>query len=572
MNKKILSIVLIICFFITPVSYVSAKGNNHPHASEIPGNEKFASSTDYVPSDGPSVSARAAIVMDIDTGLVLYEKNADNKMYPASTTKLMTALLALSNYNMNDELTVSSTALENIPTDATTMGLIAGEKITVRDLLSGLLLVSANEAANVLAEGISGNISSFASLMNQKATEIGCTSTHFANANGLHDNEHYTTAYDMALIARTVYQYSDFRNIVKSTYIQTNKTNMSSERDLWTSNQLLYDVNDFYCSYCTGGKTGYTEEAGECLVSYAEKNGMRLVTILFNCDNDERFYESKEIYEFIFNNYSYIKPLNDTILDNINTCTDASYLLNNYNTLLTHEMPRYSLDTNVGFTVRNTVSESDFTITPVINRNVLTGIAGYISVMYNNKEISRTDLYISARLDNISKAELKGSAKKTQVFLEVLKEHMINIILAGIIVVLLIIILILYKLFLKIRRPNVHHYSGKRKNNNIEKKSFNTKKSDNKKEIKSQSSDGNKDKMLKSRSIGDDNKDKSLKSQSISDTIDNLLNSQRSDVNKDKTLNSQSTSDTIDNLLNSQRSNKTLNSQNSDHIIEGKER
>ena len=466
MNKKIISSLLVLCIFIFPLSKmtVHADDSMRRHATDIPGNEDKHSTTNYVPSDAPNVSCSSGIIMDIDTGNILYEKNSEKKSYPASTTKLMTALLCLEDKSIYDTVKVSSSALKDIPENATTMNLIAGETISYEELLYGLLLVSANEAANVIAENVSGDISSFTDKMNTKAKELGCTDTHFSNANGLHNNDHYTTAYDMALIAANVYQNSDFRNIIKTTYHVVPKTDLSSERDLWTSNQSLYDSNDIYYKYCTGGKTGYTEEAGECLVSFAERNGIRLVAVLYNCDEDKRFKESKELFEFAFNNYTYIKPLENFDMSTAFTSENDTYLMTNYNNMLIHEMPDYSFNHTLGLTVRTDITVDKFTVTPVINQNINSSVAGYISVMYNNKELLRTDFI---RKCDLRKYIDKNASKESQTvkmkkhFKALFDENGLIIILSLVLVVLLIVLLILYKTLRKIKRPNVHHYSGR---------------------------------------------------------------------------------------------------------------
>ncbi len=477
MNKKIISLLLVLCICISPFCKMTAhaEDNNRRHASDIPGNEDKHSTTDYVPSDAPNVSCSSGIIMDIDTGNILYEKNSEKKSYPASTTKLMTALLCLEEKSIYDTVKVSSSALKDIPENATTMNLVAGETISYEELLYGLLLVSANESANVIAENISGNISQFAEKMNEKASELGCTDTHFSNANGLHDNNHYTTAYDMALIAANVYQNSDFRNIIKTTYHVVPKTDLSSERDLWTSNQSLYDSNDIYYKYCTGGKTGYTEEAGECLVSFAERNGIRLVAVLYNCDNDKRFNEAKQLFEFAFNNYTYVKPLENYDMSSSFALKNDSDLITNYNNMLIHEMPVYSFDSTIGLTVRTDITSDKFSITPVINQNINSNVAGYISVMYNNKELLRTDFVRKFRLSNY---DLRNTSKESSTvkikkqFKALFDENGLIIILSMVLVILLVLLLILYKTYRKIKRPNVHHYSGKNHINNENKSSI----------------------------------------------------------------------------------------------------
>ena len=179
--------------------------------------------------------APSAIVIEQSTGLVIYEKNADEVRYPASTTKILTVLLGIqwaeANGTMEDTVLVSENAV-NVPDDSTTLGLVAGEEINFHDLLVGTLLRSANEGANVIAETVSGSIPNFVQYMNEAVSAFGCTSTHFANANGLHDPDHYTTARDMAIIARAAMQNETFREIANTTSYAIAKTNKRRARTI----------------------------------------------------------------------------------------------------------------------------------------------------------------------------------------------------------------------------------------------------------------------------------------------------------------------------------------------------
>lgn len=172
-----------------------------------------------------NIHSDAAILMDYKTGTVLYSKASEEKMYPASTTKILTAILALEKCNLDDVVTVSKSAISSIPSGYSSAYLSEGEEISVNDLISVFLVHSANDAGYVLAEHISGSIDEFANLMNEKALEIGCKNTHFTNPSGIHDENHYTTAYDLALIAKYCMQNSKFRNIVSMKTCTINSTN-----------------------------------------------------------------------------------------------------------------------------------------------------------------------------------------------------------------------------------------------------------------------------------------------------------------------------------------------------------
>ncbi len=230
----------------------------------------------------PAVSSSRAILTDAKTGLVLYEKNAHQKAYPASTTKVMTAILALEKGNLDDMVEVSFNAVNSISYDSSKAGLFEGETFSLREMVYALLICSANDAANVIAEHIAGDIGSFVDMMNTRAAELGATNTHFVNTHGLHDTEHYTTAYDMALFARHALTLPEFREIVAMrSYVLEPTDKYEEKRYLNSTNHLLNPQSEYYYADAIGIKTGYTDEAMSCLVSASEtENGTYIAVIL----------------------------------------------------------------------------------------------------------------------------------------------------------------------------------------------------------------------------------------------------------------------------------------------------
>ena len=222
----------------------------------------------YADENDFNVDAKAAILIDSDSGKVLYEKNADEQCYPASTTKIMTALLAFEaidrgELSMDQVITVKQEALDSITDpEASTVYLAAGEEVPVKDLLYSIMLPSANDAANVMAVVVSGDVDTFVEKMNSRAKELGCTGTHFANPNGLHDDDHYTTARDMALIARECMKHEQFRKMASTGEYAMPATNYSQPRDLYTTDYMIRPGSGFYYEYANGIKTGYTSSAG----------------------------------------------------------------------------------------------------------------------------------------------------------------------------------------------------------------------------------------------------------------------------------------------------------------------
>ncbi len=260
-------------------------------------------------TENVEVTAPIAILMDGKTGKVLYEKEAYTRAYPASLTKMLTAIVVMDHCKLTDTVTYTDEALKGIQQGYVTASLIDGEELTVEDLLNLLLIPSANEIGNMLALHVSGSIEGFVELMNQKAQEISCKDSHFVNTNGTHDENHYTTAYDMALIGKCAMQYEPLREIVSKIYYELGDTNKytGKTRIYETTNGLLLNGNPAsYYKYAKGIKTGYTTPAGSCLASYAEKDGMELYVVVLKCEGaGERYPSIKNLYNYGFDTYSY---------------------------------------------------------------------------------------------------------------------------------------------------------------------------------------------------------------------------------------------------------------------------
>jgi len=258
----------------------------------------------------PNIASPSALLMDLNTGKMLYEKNINEKMYPASLTKVMTAILALENCELNEVATVSYNAVMSISSGYVIANLQIGEEVTVEQLLNVLLVGSANDSAVVLAEHISGSVEAFAELMNSKAKELGCTSTNFLNPYGAHDENHYSSAYDLALIAKYAMQNETFRSLVSKTSYKLPTTNKYNEEDRYftTTNALLYN-NEYYYKYATGIKTGFTTPAKNCLIASAKKGDLELLTVVLGADQNEeglsnRYLDTKNLFEYGYGNYT----------------------------------------------------------------------------------------------------------------------------------------------------------------------------------------------------------------------------------------------------------------------------
>lgn len=255
----------------------------------------------------PTIAAESAILIDANSKAILYEKNGYSKQYPASITKLMTALLAIENLNPNDTITFSTEAIFGIERGSSHIGLDVGEQITVDEALHGLLLMSANEVANGLAEAVSGSIENFANRMTLRAKELGAQNTNFVNPHGLHDANHYTTAYDMALIASYLAYNDYFLDIMQDTTYQISATNRVDEiRYLYQQHSMLNPTKNpkYYREDVIGGKTGFTDEARHTLVTIARRGETTLVAVVLKSDKATLYTDTAALLDYGFDSYN----------------------------------------------------------------------------------------------------------------------------------------------------------------------------------------------------------------------------------------------------------------------------
>ena len=245
-------------------------------------------------ANAPALDATAALLVSPESDMVLYEKNADEKRYPASTTKIMTALLTLENVSdLSVVVTAEASDFENVTSDSSNAGIKVGEQVTVKDLLYALMLPSANEAAYMLARHVGGSWEQFVDMMNERAAELGCTGTHFCNPCGLHEDDHYTTAHDLYLIAKEAMKDATFRDIVSTVQHRMAKTNLHEERIIYTTNQLIFSsFQPWSYANCLGIKTGHTSQAGNCFVGYAEYGDAKLFSVVLGCSDSSKEYPS----------------------------------------------------------------------------------------------------------------------------------------------------------------------------------------------------------------------------------------------------------------------------------------
>lgn len=340
---------------------------------------------DYWP-DAPETLSPGVILMEESTGTILYEKNSDEAHYPASITKIMTTLLALENGNLSDMVTFSDDAINN--TEGSGIARDYGEQMTLEQCLYGVMLESANECAYAVAEHVGGTVENFVDMMNAKAKELGCTNTHFANPHGLQDENHYTTAHDMALIAQAAYQNETFRIIIGTKMYTIPPTNKHAEETVLRNHHDMlctyHNANRKYLyPYCVGGKTGYTATANSTLVTYAEKDGMTLICVVMDTQSPNQFIDTVNLFDYAFDNFQVLNVAeNDTNYSAETTVDNGN--LNNIE-------PFVELDKDAVIVLPKTAEFSD-TSSSVEYNDSDPEIAGSITYTYAGRNVGKADI------------------------------------------------------------------------------------------------------------------------------------------------------------------------------------
>ncbi len=354
--------------------------------------------------DTPEVDSEAALLVDGDTGSILYAKNINEKRYPASITKVMTAMLTLEavdrgELSLDDVITAPSWTYEDVDSSASGADIQVGEQLTVEDLLYCTMLPSACEACNVLAYAVSGSISAFVDLMNQRAQELGMTDTNFVNTHGLHDDNHYTTAWDIYLMAKQAMTNDTFRKIVASGSYTVPATNMNEERVLYNTNALI--TNMYYSGYvyspAIGIKTGSTSQAGYCLLSAAEQDGRTEYCVVLGASLSPQadgsykrmnFADSTDLLEWGFENFS-----NKTLLDSTEPVIEIPVTLSDTDHVLLYPQGSISAlvsnDLDVDALDQTIELDADSVEAPVSEGQVL----GHLTLSYTDETTGETTVY-----------------------------------------------------------------------------------------------------------------------------------------------------------------------------------
>ena len=344
--------------------------------------------SEYWPQ-APETASPCVMVMEMNTGAVLYEKNVDEVHYPASITKIMTTLIAIEKGKMDDIVTFSADAVYKNEGDTSHISRDLEEQMTLEQCLYGVMLESANECAYAVAEHIGGgDVSKFVDMMNEKAKELGCTNTHFNNTNGLPDEQHYTSTRDMLLIARAAYENEEFRKITGTKVYVIPPTNKHAEETVLRNHHDMlctyHNANRKYLyPYCVGGKTGYTATANSTLVTYAEKDGMTLICVVMNTQSPNQFIDTVNLFDYAFDNFQVLNVAeNDTNYSAETTVDNGN--LNNIE-------PFVELDKDAVIVLPKTAEFSD-TSSSVEYNDSDPEIAGSITYTYAGRNVGKADI------------------------------------------------------------------------------------------------------------------------------------------------------------------------------------
>lgn len=392
----------------------------------------------------PDLVADAAIVIDAATGQILYEKNAQERKYPASITKILTIAIALEQgIDFNKTIEMSENSVWGVDRDSSLIGLDVGERVTLGDLVYATMVKSDNSCAYALAEYIAGDVESFAQLMNEKAAELGCEHTHFVTPNGLPDEDHYTTAYDMALITQYALQNETFRQVAGTLSYTVPATNLSDEtRPLWNGNKMINPSEPYYYEYCEGGKTGYTMASNNTLVTYAKKDGLELICVILDCDGAQYAYtDSRALYNYCYNNYTYFYPLSDFYFSSVKEDTeDTNVVLDNYYASLNHDMVDLNVDNSYALLVSKSMDTTKIEHIITLYDEPQENIIGEIRFQYDGESIGSTP--ITTTTPHLSSKIIQESGdKNTSSVWKTIGKVLIRIL---IVVVALSIVLLIY--------------------------------------------------------------------------------------------------------------------------------
>lgn len=437
MRTAFLKLFILLYIFSANISTVYAEKNTN--LSSIETSDEKTSLIDE--NTSLNIIAESAILMDASTGEILYEKNMHEQLYPASITKLMTVLLAFEYGKLDETVTFSEDAIFGIERNSSHIALDVGEQITLEQCLYAILLQSANEASLGVAEHIGGSKEGFAKMMNDKAKELGCKNTNFVNPNGLHDDNHYTSAYDMALIAKEVLKYDKFKEIISTLKYEIPPTNKQPEtRYLYAQHQMIKPPSIYVYEGCEGGKTGFTNQALNTLVTYAKRDNTELIAVVLKDTGANTYVDTKTLFDYGFENYETL------------TAFSADEFKTSENITQTYKKDTIDLGTlditakdNVYTTIKKSETAPEYTQKININKeNLVPTInegdsVGTLDIYNGDTLIGSSELTATKTIEAIPEAELDAQYK------EKLKETIFNVLKIVVIIALIIFIIFILK-------------------------------------------------------------------------------------------------------------------------------
>ena len=405
---------------------------------------------------GPSIGAEGAILMDADSGAILYAKNIHEKLYPASTTKILTTLIAAENCSLDEIVTFSHDAVFSVPIDGSKISIDEGEELTMEQCLAAILICSANEVSNAVAEHVAGSMDAFAAMMTERAKELGCVDSNFVNANGLHDDNHYTSAYDLATIGRAFFANELLCKYASTKQLHIPPTDKQPDDIVENSKNQLYEGRTYSYEYLVGSKTGYTNESRQTLVSCAEKNGMKLICVILKEESPYQYEDTLALFDYGFSNFTKINISEEETKYNIN---NSSFFYSE-NDIFGNSQPILSLDKEDSIILPNTArfEETESTIS---YDNVEEGEVAVITYTYQGQYVGKATLNYDTKTNSsyyfnsqVSEEPIEEVEKEENV----ITVNVLTVILWVVGIAALIIVLIILYAFV-----NSYHFSGYRK-------------------------------------------------------------------------------------------------------------
>lgn len=475
-TKKRVGVLVLSALFVTntflSVSMNVSAENNPSEEAEARKSLPIASNSYENWPNGPALGAQSAILVEANTGTILYAKNVNDRLFPASVTKILTALLAVENSKMEEIVNYSHEAVFSIEPGSSNIGMDVGEKITMEQSLYGLLVNSGNECANAIGEHIAGSINDFVDMMNKKAKELGCLDTNFVNTNGLPADNHYTSAYDLSLIAREFFKNELLCKMsnTESYYIPQCATQPDDDLYIHSKNKLLKGRSYEY-DYLVGSKTGYTNTSRQTLVSCAQKDGLKLICVILKEESPSQYTDTIDLFNYGFQNFTKVNISENEVTYSF----ESTDFFNANQDVLGDSAPTLSLDQDAYIILPNTAS-FDKTESTLSYDQKKSNIIATIDYTYNGIPVGSVTVSVKsnakkkseltpAGFDNSGGGNASEKREENVLFINVTRVFLIIILISG----------ILITIFVTKSLINNYQFSKKRNAHKKRKKNFTSK-------------------------------------------------------------------------------------------------